>query len=387
MLTPKDLWSTLSDELQERRSKGLFRSLTSSDSTGPTTAIRQEKELLHFASNDYLALAWNPLVRREFQRIAGENGVGSGASPLILGASPQYIRLVETLASWHQCESAIVFPTGYAANLGVIRSLATPDDLILSDSLNHACLIDGCRLSKATVKVYPHGDMDSLKSLLATHRSHFRMAFIVTDTIFSMDGDLAPVTQIESLCRQYDAIGIADEAHATGVLGQQGRGVLELANADPKLWIKTGTLSKAVGCIGGYVVGSHVLCQTLLHRSRSLIYSTALPPAALGAACMAIGILQRMDAQRDQLSQLACFLRKEITALGLRTTNDSTPIIPIYVRDPHEAIWLSNKLFQAGIYVPAIRPPTVPPEGCLIRISLNAAHTLDDCRLLIRSLV
>jgi len=387
MLTPKDLWSTLSDDLQEKRSKGLFRSLTGSNPSGPTHTIRQEKQLLHFASNDYLALAWNPQVRSEFQRLASENGVGSGASPLILGASPQYIRLAETLAAWHQCEGAIVFPTGYAANLGVIRSLATPDDLILSDSLNHACLIDGCRLSKATVKVYPHGDMEFLKNQLATHRSDFRMAFIVTDTIFSMDGDVAPVTQIESLCKQYDAIGIADEAHASGVLGQQGRGVLALANADPNFWIKTGTLSKAVGCIGGYVVGSQVLCQTLLHRSRSLIYSTALPPAALGAACVAIGILQSMDDQRDQLRQLACFLRKEITAIGLRTTNDSTPIIPIYVRDPQEAIWLSDKLFQAGIYIPAIRPPTVPPEGCMLRISLNAAHSIEDCRLLIRSLV
>lgn len=386
MMTPSDLWNSLAQDLQDRQTNGLARSLVANRPLGPTRIFRDGKEMLHFASNDYLALAWHPQVREEFQKIAGQFGVGSGASPLILGASEQYLRLVDTLAQWHQSDSAVVFPSGYAANLGTLRAVVSPQDLVLSDALNHACLIDGCRLSKATVKIYPHCDLDALEHLLAANRSNFRMAFVVTDTIFSMDGDIAPIAGIESLCRKYDAIGIADEAHATGVIGRNGRGLLDHAQADRSLWIKTGTLSKAVGGAGGYVVASHLVCRTLLHRARTLIFSTALPAAVLAAATCSIEILQSMDPQRQALIELSAHLRNELALRGYRTNSDPTPIVPIYVRDPHEATELSNKLIKAGIYVPAIRPPTVPPQGCLLRVSLNAAHTHQDCQQLLSNL-
>jgi 8-amino-7-oxononanoate synthase len=331
-------------------------------------------------------MAWHPQVREEYQEIAGQNGVGSGASPLILGASAPYFRLVRTLAQWHGCESAVVFPSGYAANLGTITALAGPEDLILSDALNHACLIDACRLSKATVKIYPHRDVEALGRLLASSRNQFRMAFVITDTVFSMDGDIAPIEQIDSLCREFDAIGIADEAHAGGVIGKHGTGVLDQAQVDRSHWIKTGTLSKAIGCVGGYVTGSNILCQTLHHRARSFIYSTALPPALLAAASRSIEIIQHMDLQRHSLVELSSYLRRELEQAGYRTASDTTPIVPIYVRDPHEALDLSARLLKEGIYVPAIRPPTVPPEGCLLRVSLNAAHTIDDCQKLLQIL-
>jgi 8-amino-7-oxononanoate synthase len=386
MLTPKDLWQALSEDLSYRESKGLFRSPLESQALGPTRILRGGKQLLHFSSNDYLGMAWHPQVREEYQEIAGQNGVGSGASPLILGASAPYFRLVRTLAQWHGCESAVVFPSGYAANLGTITALAGPEDLILSDALNHACLIDACRLSKATVKIYPHRDVEALGRLLASSRNQFRMAFVITDTVFSMDGDIAPIGQIDSLCREFDAIGIADEAHAGGVIGKQGTGVLDQAQVDRSHWIKTGTLSKAIGCVGGYVTGSNVLCQTLHHRSRSFIYSTALPPALLAAASRSIEIIQHMDLQRHRLVELSSYLRRELEQAGYRTASDTTPIVPIYVRDPHEALDLSARLLKEGIYVPAIRPPTVPPEGCLLRVSLNAAHTIDDCQKLLQIL-
>ena len=386
MLTPKDLWQALSEDLSYRESKGLFRSPLESQALGPTRILRGGKQLLHFSSNDYLGMAWHPQVREEYQEIAGQNGVGSGASPLILGASAPYFRLVRTLAQWHGCESAVVFPSGYAANLGTITALAGPEDLILSDALNHACLIDACRLSKATVKIYPHRDVEALGRLLASSRKQFRMAFVITDTVFSMDGDIAPIGQIDSLCREFDAIGIADEAHAGGVIGKQGTGVLDQAQVDRSHWIKTGTLSKAIGCVGGYVTGSNVLCQTLHHRSRSFIYSTALPPALLAAASRSIEIIQHMDLQRHRLVELSSYLRRELEQAGYRTASDTTPIVPIYVRDPHEALELSARLLKEGIYVPAIRPPTVPPEGCLLRVSLNAAHTIDDCQKLLQIL-
>lgn len=386
MLTPKDLWQALSEDLSYRESKGLFRSPLESQALGPTRILRGGKQLLHFSSNDYLGMAWHPQVREEYQEIAGQNGVGSGASPLILGASAPYFRLVRTLAQWHGCESAVVFPSGYAANLGTITALAGPEDLILSDALNHACLIDACRLSKATVKIYPHRDVEALGRLLASSRNQFRMAFVITDTVFSMDGDIAPIGQIDSLCREFDAIGIADEAHAGGVIGKHGTGVLDQAQVDRSHWIKTGTLSKAIGCVGGYVTGSNVLCQTLHHRSRSFIYSTALPPALLAAASRSIEIIQHMDLQRHSLVELSSYLRRELEQAGYRTASDTTPIVPIYVRDPHEALDLSARLLKEGIYVPAIRPPTVPPEGCLLRVSLNAAHTIDDCQKLLQIL-
>lgn len=386
MLTPKDLWQALSEDLSYRESKGLFRSPLESQALGPTRILRGGKQLLHFSSNDYLGMAWHPQVREEYQEIAGQNGVGSGASPLILGASAPYFRLVRTLAQWHGCESAVVFPSGYAANLGTITALAGPEDLILSDALNHACLIDACRLSKATVKIYPHRDVEALGRLLASSRKQFRMAFVITDTVFSMDGDIAPIEQIDSLCREFDAIGIADEAHAGGVIGKHGTGVLDQAQVDRSHWIKTGTLSKAIGCVGGYVTGSNILCQTLHHRSRSFIYSTALPPALLAAASRSIEIIQHMDLQRHRLVELSSYLRRELEQAGYRTASDTTPIVPIYVRDPHEALELSARLLKEGIYVPAIRPPTVPPEGCLLRVSLNAAHTIDDCQKLLQIL-
>jgi 8-amino-7-oxononanoate synthase len=342
--------------------------------------------VLHFASNDYLAMAWNPQVREEFARIADQYSLGATASPLILGTSEPYAKLVESIAHWHQSESAVVFPSGYAANLGTLQSLVSPEDLVLSDALNHACLIDGCRLSKATIKVFPHRDTDSLGDLLANLRGRFRMAYILTDTLFSMDGHVAPIPQIESLCREFNALAIADEAHASGVFGNRGRGLLDAHRADPSVWIKTGTLSKAIGCTGGYVAGSHLLCDTLLHRARSLIFSTALPPAILGAAAKSIQLIQNMDDQRLKLLEMSSYLRKELTLRGFRTTADTTPIIPLYVHDPHEALRLSEKLLDAGIFVPAIRPPTVPPNGCLLRISLNSNHTHEDCQQLLDAL-
>jgi 8-amino-7-oxononanoate synthase len=386
MINPMDLWSSLSEDLQSRQNQGLRRSLVPCRPLSPKRTLRQGRSVLHFASNDYLAMAWNPQVREEFSRIADQYSLGATASPLILGTSEPYAKLVESIAHWHQSESAVVFPSGYAANLGTLQSLVSPEDLVLSDALNHACLIDGCRLSKATIKVFPHRDTDSLGDLLANLRGRFRMAYILTDTLFSMDGNVAPIRQIESLCREFKALAIADEAHASGVFGDRGRGLLDAHRADGSVWIKTGTLSKAIGCTGGYVAGSHLLCDTLLHRARTLIFSTALPPAILGAAAKSIQLIQNMDDQRLNLLELSSYLRKELTLRGFHTTSETTPIIPLYVHDPHEALRLSEKLLDAGIFVPAIRPPTVPPNGCLLRISLNSDHTHDDCQQLLDAL-
>ena len=290
-----DFWSHLAAGLQSRKQANLWRSLVPSEGISATMIERNGKSLVHFGSNDYLSLAWHPEVRDQFLSAATKPKVGSGASPLICGAGPEYQNLVHQIASWKGLDSAVVFSSGYAANVGAIRSVASREDLILSDAWNHACLIDGCHLSRAKIVVYPHADTDVLERLLAEHRSNHRFAFSVTDTVFSMDGDVAPIARIHELCEQHDAIGIADEAHASGVIGPLGRGVLAAHAIDgnasiskspfyTERWIQTGTLSKAIGCSGGYVSGSELITSWMIHHARSWIYSTAMPAAILSAA-------------------------------------------------------------------------------------------------------
>ncbi|MBM3965059.1 MAG: aminotransferase class I/II-fold pyridoxal phosphate-dependent enzyme, partial [Planctomycetes bacterium] len=227
-----DFWSHLATGLQSRMQANLWRCLVPSEGISATMIERNGKRLVHFGSNDYLSLAWHPEVRGRFLSAAAQPRVGSGASPLICGAGPEYQDLVHQIASWKGADSALVFSSGYAANVGTIRSVASQEDLILSDALNHACLIDGCQLSRAKVIVYPHADTHALEQLLTEHRTQHRFAFVVTDTVFSMDGDIAPIARIDQLCEQYNAIGIADEAHASGVIGPLGRGVLAAQEID-----------------------------------------------------------------------------------------------------------------------------------------------------------
>ena len=392
-----DFWSHLAAGLQSRKQANLWRSVVPAEGISPTMIERNGKGLVHFGSNDYLSLAWHPEVRERFLSAATKPKVGSGASPLVCGAGPEYQTLANQIASWKGADSTVVFSSGYAANVGVIRSVASREDLILSDALNHACLIDGCQLSRAKVVVYPHADTDALERLLALHRAQHRFAFVVTDTVFSMDGDVAPIPRIHELCEQYDTIGIADEAHAGGVIGPLGRGVLaahaiDITEPNNKIpfhaqrWIQTGTLSKAIGCSGGFVSGSDLLTSWMIHHARSWIYSTAMPAAILCAATKAIELLRSMDTQRQQLAATSTHLREKLLERGFKTRLDSTPIVPIYVPSPGDALRMSQRLAASGYFVPAIRPPTVPPDGSLLRVSLNISHTADQLEGLVRAL-
>ena len=381
-----DFWNDLAQELGQRQAAGLRRHLALSLPESPRTIRRDGRSLVHFGSNDYLSLAWHPEVQRAFETAASQSRVGSAASPLISGAGSSYHTLVEILARWKQSQNAMVFSSGYAANIGTIAALATREDVILSDELNHACLIDGCRLSRATVHIYPHADMNALEQLLRQQRHAYRRCFVVTDTVFSMDGDIAPVHAIQDLCRQYHAMAIADEAHASGVLGEQGRGVACGQGIDPSLWIRTGTLSKAIGCSGGFVSGPDVLIQGLSQSARSWIYSTAPPPAVLSAAARGVELLCEMDTVRQTLARRSLTLREGLTALGFKTRADTTPIVPIYFQHPDEVLSISKYLAERGYYIPAIRPPTVPRGTALLRVSLTAAHTDEDIQGLLESL-
>jgi len=372
-------WSHLEDSLSRRRALGLSRECVVSAPLGPTTLVRNGVEAVHFGSNDYLGLAWHPEIRRAaMESTLSVAKFGSGASPLVTGHTSEHARLVQSISEFENTESSIVFSSGYAANLGTVAALAAKDDVIFSDSLNHASLIDGCRLSRAQVIVYPHCDFVALADLVKRNRHRGRFAFVATDSVFSMDGDLAPLTEINNLCNEYDMQCILDEAHATGVYGQNGRGLMEHTGVSTERIISIGTLSKAVGCSGGFVAGSKLLIDWLTNHARSWIYSTASTIPNAAGAIKALSLVQDMNFERVELSKTAILLRARLTSLGYEVGQGDSPIIPVYLNDTANVLQFSQKLLDAGLYVPAIRPPTVPENKSLLRISLSVKHTDEE---------
>jgi len=372
-------WTELEASLGKRREAGLHRQAVVSVPIGPTTLERDGKRAVHFGANDYLGLAWHPDVRRAILDAAtGCDRFGSGASPLVTGHSPSHDRLVQTIATFEATERAIVFASGYAANVGTVAALVSNKDVLFSDSLNHASLIDGCRLSRAETHIYPHCDFESLRELVKEYRHRGRHAFVLSDSVFSMDGDTAPLREIHTLCHEFDMQCILDEAHATGVYGQLGRGLVEHLGLSRERIVSIGTLSKAIGCVGGFVAGSSTLIDWLTNHARSWIYSTAAPLPTVTAACKAISLVQGMQKERQVLAQKGELLRASLRELGLEVGEGSSPIVPIYVRDDKRTTELSRRLLEAGIYIPAIRSPTVPANSSLLRISLSVLHSDEE---------
>jgi 8-amino-7-oxononanoate synthase len=376
-------WSHLEDALEARQAESLNRKCTVAEPLGPTTISRNGMTLVNFGANDYLGLAWHPTVRQAASDASDRlQKFGSGASPLVTGQTQQHANLHQTIAEFKHCEDAIVFSSGYAANLGTVASLAGKNDIIFSDSLNHASLIDGCRLSRAEVVVYPHGDAVALREIVRHNRHRGRFGFIATDSVFSMDGDLAPLAEINRLCDEFDLQCILDEAHATGVYGENGQGLAEHLGIVSNRIISVGTLSKALGCVGGFVAGPKVLIEWLTNFARSWVYSTAATIPNAAAACKAISIAQSMRPERIELASQATKLRSVLNHHGFRVGIGESPIIPVYINDPKQVLMASERLLQMGVYVPAIRPPTVPRNGSLLRISLSVCHTERDIDLL-----
>jgi 7-keto-8-aminopelargonate synthetase-like enzyme len=363
------------------------------------------RELINFGSNDYLGLACDPRLA-EVARLATEReGWGSGASPLVSGRGDSHAELERRLAEFEGTEAALVFPSGFAANAGIIPALVEEEDAVFGDAKNHASLIDGCRLSKAARFIYPHCDCDALEQMLRDV-SHFRRRLIVTDTLFSMDGDLAPLARITELAERYDAMLMLDEAHATGVFGVNGCGVVEslssltsttsapgsagglgpVAISTPGRaggWranghsshIRIGTLSKALGTGGGFVCGTQSLIDWLANRARTYVFSTAQPPATSAAAIAALDIVQQEPHRRQQLLANAAKLRAQLTEQGWNTGASASQIIPLIVGDAKHTLELAASLRNAGFFIPAIRPPSVPEGESLLRISLCYHHT------------
>jgi 8-amino-7-oxononanoate synthase len=343
------------------------------------------RRLVNFASNDYLGLASDQRLVSAAADACRTGGVGRGSSPIICGRSTLHAELERRLAEFEGTDAALVFPSGFAANAGVVPALADQGDAIYADALNHASLIDGCRLSRAQTHIYPHADVATLERLLE-HGREYRRRLIVTDSLFSMDGDLAPLVEIADLARRHDAMLLVDEAHATGVFGQRGRGVAEALGADESVMLRVGTLSKALGAAGGFVCGSNAAIQWLANRARTYVFSTAHPAPVAAAALAALDIVVSEPGRRTTLLATAAKLRDDLKSRGWNTLGSSSQIIPLVVGAPAAAVELSQALRERGYWLPAIRPPSVPEGQSLLRLSLTAAHMPDHVAGLLAAL-
>ncbi|TCS79551.1 8-amino-7-oxononanoate synthase [Tepidibacillus fermentans] len=362
------------DELKVIKEKGLYRQLKTIE-TPPEPRIKiRGKELLLLSSNNYLGLASDDRLIQSATEVLQSFGVGSGGARLTTGNTIWHDQLEKRVATFKKAESALLFSSGYLANVGVLSSVAGEGDVILSDELNHASIVDGCRLSKAKTIIYHHKSMNDLEEKLRM-TSVFKKKFIVTDGVFSMDGDLAPLPEIVALARKYNAYVIMDDAHGTGVLGEHGRGTAEHFNLEHEIDLVIGTFSKAVGTEGAYVAGKEVWIQYLRNKARSFIFQTAMAPSIAAATITSIDIIEQNQQLRQHLLRLGKMLRKQLKLLGFRVDDGITPIIPVIIGEAKLAVEFAKELEEQGIFAPAIRPPTVPIGQCRIRISLMASHT------------
>jgi len=373
---------TFADELNDLRAAGLERVLRRVERRDGRTVVIDGRELISFASNDYLGLSTDERLREAAAEAACDLGAGSGASRLVSGNLALHEDLEERIARFKGKEAAVLFPTGFMAGVGTLQALAPRGTVIFLDRLSHACLIDGARLASAQgakMRTYPHRDTKELERLLKKEKGATRR-IIVTDGLFSMDGDLAPLGKLAELARGAQALLMVDEAHATGVMGERGRGSAEAAGVEDEVEISFGTLSKALGALGGFIAGSRELVALLRNRARSFIYTTAAPPAVLAAALAALEIVESDEGKtlREKLLANAARLREMLREKGIDTLASESQIIPVLVGEVEAAVDLSNKLLERGMLVPAIRPPTVPRGTSRLRVSLTAAHTAED---------
>lgn len=362
--------------LQKLADQHLLRQLrTIASATGPTVMLNNRRVIL-LSSNNYLGLATHRAVVEAAVAATRQYGAGSGASRLVCGSLPPHEELETALARFKGTEASLTFAAGYLANISVIPTLIGKGGLILADRLCHASLIDGCRLSGATFRVYHHRDMNHLERLLA-RRSSATPILIVTDGLFSMDGDIAPMRDIALLAERYDASVFVDDAHGTGILGRTGRGTLEHCDVESRIPYHMGTLSKALGSAGAYLAGSAAFTAYLVNTCRAFTYTTAPPPSSAAAATAAIHVIEQEPERRARLWHNREHLAQGLGRLGFQLTASESPILPILIGDPDRAMSLAEALLSHGVYAPAIRPPTVPPATSRIRFTITADHTAE----------
>lgn len=354
--------------MKDLKASGLYRELKNIDLNN----------IINFSSNDYLGLSQNPTVIAKTIEALQKFGTGAGASRLISGNTPIHLELEKKLARFKKREAALVFSTGYMANQGIISALLDDKDTVIIDRLNHASIIDACHLTKAKLQVYPHQDMMALEKILS-RSDKYTKRLIVTDSVFSMDGDIAPLPQIITLAKKYNAITMIDEAHATGTIGQTGKGAEEYFNIEGQIDIVMGTLSKALGSMGGFVAGKQELINLLINKSRSFIYSTALAPACCASAMAALEIIENEP-------QHLANLKQNIKLLSSIAPDSQTPIIPIIIGEADKTMTIAKQLLDKGLFVSGIRPPTVPKDMSRLRVTVSATHKKEDLECLLYSL-
>ncbi|MBM4242563.1 MAG: 8-amino-7-oxononanoate synthase [Deltaproteobacteria bacterium] len=363
----------LADELDELAAQSLGRARrTIGGAQGPTVRV-DGRDVLCLCSNNYLGLAGDPRLRDAAVAAIAEAGIGAGASPLVSGHMDAHERLESAIAAWQGCEAALVFGSGYHANIGVLAALVRAGDEVFSDELNHASLIDGCRLSRAQIRAYRHLDASDLERQLGASRARRRL--IVTDSVFSMDGDLAPLAEIVALADRYDAWVMIDEAHAVGVFGETGAGLAEATGLGGRITVRMGTLGKALGSYGAFVAGSRALIELLVNRARAYVYSTALPPPVIAAADASVAIVRGDAERRRALWDNARRLHGGLERAGLAMRPFTSPIVPLVVGGAAEALAVAERALEQGVLAPAIRPPTVPQGTARLRLTPIAAHT------------
>lgn len=371
-------------ELAQRKQAGLYRARRQIAGPQQPVLTADGSPLLSFCSNDYLGLANHSAIRAALVNALPETGLGGASSHLICGHHNAHHRLERRVAGFTGRSSALFFSTGYMANMGVISALAGRGDTVFSDRLNHASIIDGCILSRARIRRYAHGNVAELATMLANTTGH---KLVVTDGVFSMDGDVAPLRELARVCKAHDALLVVDDAHGIGVLGPDGRGsVAELGLSEDDVPVLVGTFGKAVGTSGAFVAGPSVITDYLIQKARTYIYTTAMPPAVAAATCTSLDLIEQDTSRRAHLNTLITEFRNRVPSLGFDLLPSRTPVQPIMVGDNVSALALSQALEARGLMVTAIRPPTVPAGEARLRVTLSAAHSRGDLERLFTAL-
>ncbi len=376
--------NSLKLSLDQRKVDGLLRQRRLLDSPQAEHIVANNEHFLSFCSNDYLGLANHPDLIATMQSAAQASGVGSGASNLITGHHRYHDNLEKQLAKFVQMPAALLFSTGYMANIGVISALMGRNDAVFADKLNHACLNDGAFLSRATFHRFPHNDVVALEALLKTSTAKHKL--IAADAVFSMDGDISPLPEYLSLCEKYDAYLYVDDAHGFGVLGEHGQGTLNHFKLKSPRIIMMATLGKAAGVAGAFVAGEQVVIEYLIQKANSYVYSTPAPPALSATLSASVNLIEQGDHLRSHLRTLIAYLKDNLNCKKWQLMPSDTAVQPLVVGGNHEALALSEYLQSCGVLVPAIRPPTVPVGTSRLRISLSAAHSIEDIQKLIKVL-
>lgn len=365
----------LKEKIEELKTQGVYRKLPILEGPNEAEVILNGQKVINLSSNNYLGFANHPRLKRAAIAAVEKYGVGAGAVRTIIGNMDIHEEMETLLAEFKREEAVMSFQSGFNCNAGAIQAIAEAGDLIISDELNHASIIDGSRLSKATKTIYQHNNMENLEKVLKENRDKYRNILIITDGVFSMDGDIADLPSIASLAEKYEAMTYVDDAHGSGVLGESGRGTVDHFHLHGRIDFSIGTLSKAIGVIGGYVAGSRTAQDWLNHRGRPILFSTSLPPAAVGAIIEAIKILMETTEYTDRLWRNAKYFKEKLGKLGFDTGKSETPITPVIIGDEARAMEFSRNLLKNGVFVSAIVFPTVPKGTGRVRCMVTAGHT------------